>query len=188
MAQLAIRAQAIAELLRIWPALNPAELASSWPAVERALLAIIATREAQSAAVASAYFRQFRIAEGIAGAVTVGPVAVTDEALAAARVSLQVTGPATIARLTALKRPNPERVALVRVAGAVGRHVLNGGRNTVLEAVKRDPRARGWRRRGSGSPCSVCRMLIGRGGVYSADTADFNAHDHCSCYAVPAYS
>lgn len=186
-AQLAIRATAIRELLGIWPALDTNNLRRSWPAVEAALLAVLATREPQSAAIASAYYRQFRVAEGVAGASPAVPVGLTDEAIAAARTSLQVTGPATIARLTTLHRRDASRVALVRVAGALGRHVLNGGRQTVLEAVKRDPRARGWRRRTSGKPCSFCRMLAGRGGVYRADTADFQAHDHCACAAEPAY-
>jgi hypothetical protein len=30
-------------------------------------------------------------------------------------------------------------------------------------------------------------MLIGRGAVYSEATADFAAHDHCKCSAVPAF-
>jgi hypothetical protein len=30
-------------------------------------------------------------------------------------------------------------------------------------------------------------MLAGRGSVYSADTAEFEAHDHCGCSAEPVY-
>ena len=49
-----------------------------------------------------------------------------------------------------------------------------------------DPKARGWQRVGVGE-CDFCSMLIGRGAVYSEATADFLSHDHCHCYAEPAF-
>jgi hypothetical protein len=50
-----------------------------------------------------------------------------------------------------------------------------------------DPKARGWMRVGSGR-CDFCRMLIGRGAVYTESTVDFHAHDHCGCGATPAWA
>jgi hypothetical protein len=38
-----------------------------------------------------------------------------------------------------------------------------------------------------GAGCDFCQMLAGRGEVYSAETADFEAHDHCGCTAEPIY-
>ena len=31
-------------------------------------------------------------------------------------------------------------------------------------------------------------MLAGRGAIYSAETADFSAHDHCACTVAAVYS
>jgi hypothetical protein len=28
-------------------------------------------------------------------------------------------------------------------------------------------------------------MLLGRGGVYTEATADFESHDHCGCWSEP---
>ena len=36
-----------------------------------------------------------------------------------------------------------------------------------------------------GEGCEFCQMLAGRGAVYSAETADFEAHDKCACTPEP---
>jgi hypothetical protein len=56
-----------------------------------------------------------------------------------------------------------------------------------MSSAVADPGASGWQRTGSGTSCTFCRMLIGRGGVYSEATADFASHDHCNCSATPAW-
>lgn len=76
--------------------------------------------------------------------------------------------------------------ALTRANGGLQRIIVNAGRDTVTYSAVLDPSARGWQRAGSGE-CGFCRMLIGRGAVYSEATADFGAHDHCKCVAVPAW-
>jgi hypothetical protein len=73
------------------------------------------------------------------------------------------------------------------VDGGFQRIVADAGRNTVIGSLKEDPRGRGWSRQTSGSACGFCEMLAGRGAVYSADTADFQSHDHCFCVAVPRW-
>lgn len=93
----------------------------------------------------------------------------------------------TTERLAALKRPDPARTALVRVSGAVTRHVLNGARETLHRSVRADRRALGWARATSGAPCSFCAMLASRGPVYGERTGDFQTHDHCSCGLEPVY-
>lgn len=45
-----------------------------------------------------------------------------------------------------------------------------------------------WKRVLSANPCAFCRMLAGRGAVYSEGTASFLSHDHCSCTAEPEFS
>lgn len=186
-AQLALRAVTLRQVLQVWPAFDPEHAARSWPPVENALLAIIGQRRADSASLAAGYFETFRAAERIGG--TAKPVmrAFGAEATARARTSLQVTGYVTAERLTALKHAAPARTALVRVSGAVTRHVLDGGRETLLASVRADRRALGWARATSGDPCSFCAMLASRGPVYAERTGEFQAHDHCACALEPVY-
>lgn len=186
-AQLAVRAVTLRQVLGVWPAFDPQHIATSWPPVENALMAIIGQRRTDSATTAAAYFQSFRAAERIGG--TAAPVVSTFGASAAARAqtSLQVTGFVTTERLTALRYPDPARTALVRVSGAVVRHVLDGGRETLIASVRADRRALGWARATSGNPCSFCAMLASRGPAYGERTGDFQSHDHCACSLEPVY-
>lgn len=186
-AQLAVRTQALRDVLRIWPALDPDRLAASWAPVETALLSAIEHRRGQSATVAAGYFEAFRDAEGIGG-VAPPVIAGFGEATASrATTSLRVTGPATITRLAALHRAAPNQTALVRVSGAVSRHVLEGGRETLLSSIRADRRALGWARSASGNACAFCAMLASRGPVYGQRSGEFQAHDHCGCTLEPVY-
>lgn len=186
-AQLALRAQALRQVLAIWPAFNVEDAARSWPSVEAALLSVIGERRTVSASLAAGYFDAFRRAEGVGGIASPVMARFDAEAVARARTSLQVTGYVTTERLRALKHPAPGAVALVRVSGAATRHVLDGGRETLQESVRRDRRARGWARVTSGNPCSFCEMLASRGAVYTATSGAFQTHDHCGCALEPAY-
>lgn len=70
--------------------------------------------------------------------------------------------------------------------GGTQRRITNFARETVRGSSLSDSRAIGWQREGVGS-CAFCRMLIGRGAVYSKSTVTFASHDHCQCVAVPAF-
>lgn len=70
--------------------------------------------------------------------------------------------------------------------GGVQRRVAQFDRLTIMRSSVADPSARGWARVGAGD-CDFCEMLIGRGAVYTEDTADFQAHDHCGCTAEPEF-
>jgi len=72
------------------------------------------------------------------------------------------------------------------VEGGMQRRIANFSRQTITGSSIADPKAAGWQRVGSGE-CAFCALLIGRGPVYSEDTADFASHDHCNCSAVPAF-
>lgn len=72
------------------------------------------------------------------------------------------------------------------ILGGTQRRIANFARGTVTTASTADPGAHGWQRVGTGE-CDFCEMLLGRGAVYSETTADFAAHDHCKCQAVPAF-
>ena len=76
--------------------------------------------------------------------------------------------------------------ALSLVSGGLVKRVFTGSRDTLTETAYRDPQARGWQRQGRGE-CSFCRMLIGRGLVYTKKSVNFGAHDNCKCVAVPAF-
>lgn len=84
------------------------------------------------------------------------------------------------------KDPGPDQ-ALANLVGVTRRLVLAPARNTIRQNTALDPEAMGWRRVGDGHSCNFCRMLIGRGEVYSPETARFGAHDDCGCLAEPAW-
>jgi|SRR5690625_113607 len=72
------------------------------------------------------------------------------------------------------------------IEGGASRRILNFGRKSIMDSSLADPAADGWQRTGIGE-CQFCEMLISRGAVYSASTADFAPHDNCKCSAVPAF-
>ena len=74
-----------------------------------------------------------------------------------------------------------------RVTGGMQRTIADGARDTLRLATVRDPAAEGWKRLGRGE-CDFCRMLIGRGAVYTAATATFASHDRCRCMAAPVFA
>lgn len=186
-AQLALRALALRQVLEMWPAFDVEDAARSWPAVETMLLGVISERRAVSAALAAGYFEAFRRAEGVRGVARPVIAAFDEGAVARARTSLQVTGYVTTERLRALRHADPGKVALVRVSGAVTRHVLDSGRETLLASVRGDRRARGWSRVTSAEPCEFCAMLASRGAVYTETSGAFQAHDHCGCGVEPTF-
>jgi hypothetical protein len=184
--QLAVRAVTLQQVLRVWPAFDPEQLTESWPTVREGLAAIIQIGRRDSAGLASAYYRSARFEAGIAGEapIVLAPPAPPTQLA----TSLDVVGLYGARRLTALGRDDVADQTLVKVAGAVGRHVLNAGRDTVLKSMQADPRARGWRRVTSGMACSFCSMLASRGAVYGKDSVEFQAHDHCSCSSEPVWT
>lgn len=106
--------------------------------------------------------------------------------------SLVESGPVRVKE--ALRRGDSpvEALTLARneAAATATRHVLNAGRGSVLNTVRRDRQAVGWiRRTRSAKPCAFCAMLAGRGPVYkSRATSGFSAHNGCFCVAEPVYS
>lgn len=183
--QLALRAGTLRQVLRLWPLFDLERLAETWPAFREALATLIAARHADSVGLASSYYRAARLDAGITGTAPIVAAALPPaEQLA---VSLDVVGLFGARRLLAQGRRDVAAQTLVKVSGAVGRHVLNGGRRTLTETIQADPRARGYERVTSGNACGFCEMLAGRGAVYGEASADFEAHDHCACGAEPVF-
>lgn len=124
-----------------------------------------------------------------------GGVRLTPELYAAVleqvATSMQVTGPVAfktaMARLGAGGEPSAAATMAQRLGASSSRLVLAGQRGTIAGAV-RDGKLTGYRRVSDGKPCHFCAMLIGRGAVYSAETADFHAHDGDGCRPEPLYA
>jgi hypothetical protein len=185
--QLALRAVVIAQLLQLWPNFNVAEIDASWERMEPAVMAIVSQGRKVSEALSTVYFRQFREAERVSGVVP--NLTLLDNAWeTAARVSLRVTGPVAAKQLVSMNSTQVAEKTLVRLGGSVVRIVSNGGRDALRNAVKHDRRAIGYARVTALKPCAFCALLASRGPVYkSRESADFEAHDHCSCQVEPVY-
>jgi hypothetical protein len=186
--QLGIRAQALNDFKRLWPLWTPTD-PRSFADLVTATTTLVRAYHPISSGVAASYFTAFRAAEEIDGrAVPVFASAPADAMIAS---SLYATGETATRQAIAAGRPPEDaaQVAFVRTSGAVSRHILNGGRQTILESVQRDEHARGWARITDGDPCAFCLVLASRGAVYKTEqTAEFQAHDHCGCAAEPFYS
>jgi len=73
------------------------------------------------------------------------------------------------------------------VAAKASQYAMDGARNTIIQNSYRDQRAGGWQRVPHGKTCDFCIMLVDRGAVYKKSTANFRAHRHCDCSAVPSW-
>lgn len=106
-------------------------------------------------------------------------------------IDLNIAGPiGQKSKIGKGKTPDEARDAsLVESSGAATRHVLTGGRRSLLTLLQGDPQVKRWIRVTDGDPCYFCAMLASRGPVYlTEDSAGFSAHDHCACTAEPVYS
>lgn len=184
--QLALRAVTLRQLVAIWPAFDISRIDESWPAVQQALTALIWLRNGQSSQLAAGYFQAARRHAGIIG---VAPVVLADlPPVEQVATSLDFVGRVGAKQLVGAGRRDAVAVTLVKVAGTVGRLVLNGGRDTLTASIKADPRSNGYERVTSGNACEFCSMLADRGAVYGEESADFEAHDHCACSAEPVFA
>lgn len=91
----------------------------------------------------------------------------------------------------------PAKAAVMSSAAAY-RHVTDGGRDLIDQAVQHDPTAVGYIRICKDHPCAFCLMLASRGPVYKKDSfkesdvrftgpGKHKVHDACSCMVQPIY-
>ena len=180
--QVRLSAAIALRIRRLWPALDPADLASTWPAGEDGILALVAAGRVRSAEMAAAYLSAYLTAEGHTPGV---PVLVTAIDEARVTTSLRVTGPVSIKQGMArgLSVGQAAQTALGKVAGAATRHVLDAGRETELATALNEGFTR-WSRVADGDPCHFCAMLVSRGPVYLTEASgSFESHDRCGCTA-----
>lgn len=185
--QLVLRRATVAQMARLWPALDWARLDTTYPAFALRVARLVQVNRATSAGLAAAYLRAFRKASGVPG----DAKAVFAEALVADQfsASLRTTSVVALKNAAAAGTARDEALgnALTLTSGAVARLVLNAGRETTTATITADPEASGWQRVLGSGGCPFCRMLAGRGAVYGAASADFASHDHCGCSAEPVY-
>lgn len=80
----------------------------------------------------------------------------------------------------------PEQI-IPFIQDIVQEYALQPGRDTIAQSVLRDPNGRGWQRHTSAGACKFCRVLAGRGGVYTKDSVTFASHGGCGCVAKPSW-
>jgi hypothetical protein len=183
--QLQVRARALRDYLRLWPMWEGDD--ASFAQMAAATVVLVRAFNSLSANLSGSYFQSFRLAEQAPGEAAIrlaGPID-ADKVVA----GLTATGRNAVrdALLAGRSADDARVVALTRTSGSVTRHVLNGGRETILRSVSEDKEARGWARVTDGDPCAFCALLASRGPVYKDITVDFQAHDECGCSAEPVY-
>lgn len=212
-AQAANAAVIAALVARSWEGVNARNLepfAQQWI---NALIPYILMLRMRSAAISSSYLQAFRALET---GVNDGwlPELRADVPEEKIRSSLWVTGPVAgrhkvntsreLNRLVGREISDAEITNLLREAGpqaaaASVRHVTDGGRETVKDAVKNDPRALGYVRVTKDDCCYFCAMLASRGHVFKGDSFSNSdslfsgagvakAHDDCGCTMEPVYT
>lgn len=184
-AQLHLRARALQDYARIWPIWDGDDV--SFGRLTTAASALVTVYRSLSASLAASYFGSYRAAEGAGGAASARLAPSLSREVVVG--TLHVVGrDATLRAIQSGQSPDRAmKTALVRTSGTISRFTLDGGRQTTIASVAADREARGWARVTDGNPCVFCRMLAGRGAVYSEDTADFQGHDHCGCSAAAVY-
>lgn len=189
LAQARLGATVVAAMQAVWPLLDPADLDGSVERWLRASSLIVSGQRSASTRLAGTYVQTFKSLELGATAPAVSLVLAETEPQQAVVTSLVVTGPTSLK--AALRRGTPitvaSPVAQARSAASAMRHVLNGGRDTIVQTVDTDRQAKGWARVVSGSGCAFCAMLASRGPIYKGGSVSFDAHDGCLCGAEPVY-
>jgi hypothetical protein len=186
-AQVALRTRTVAEVARLWPALDLAALDRTYPALLSSVAPLVARNRKTSADLSAGYLREHRKAAGVGGTWDLVLADTVDRERL--ETALRVTSVVAAKRAVAAGQSTDlaMRTALVQAAGSVSRLVLDGGRDTVVETLRATGRVR-YERVTGGSACGFCLMLAGRGAVYlTEDSGGFESHDHCGCTAAPVY-
>lgn len=180
----------VRQVRSLWPLLDPDALDATFSRWLRTITPIVQAQRSASSQLAARYVSTFRTLELGLDAEPFVPALEGPASARALTTSMLVTGPVSIK--SAIGRGIPVaravEVAEARSARAAMRHVLDGGRQTIISSINADPNALGWARATSGKPCHFCAMLASRGAVYkSAARADFRPHDGCSCAPEALY-
>jgi hypothetical protein len=150
-----------------------------WDSISAQVRDEILTGQSALAKLARGYLVQHALAQGV----DLAPILATPDPEQVA-TALRVMGPVAFKTQMAISGSEVQatRVMATQLQGAATRLVLQGSRQTTMRTFSGRSQVAGWRRvAGRSSPCAFCLMLIGRGAVYSRESADFRTHDRCSC-------
>lgn len=177
-----------ADVARIFPLLDVNNLDKSFGGYADAMTRVINARRRVSASLGATYYSSIRVDAIEDDQFT--PVLSDTADSQQVFTSLLVTGPVAIKKAVSSGRDAlaARDAALMATAKSAQRHVINGGRGTILSSVKRDNRSVGWARLTDGKPCAFCSLLASRGPAYKSETtAQFKSHDGCGCTPVPVF-
>jgi hypothetical protein len=162
--------------------IDPLRLDATFPVYLASVSKLLGVGRAQSDALARRYYMR---AASLSGATpdALAEIALSPILAEQVAVSLRVTGVATVKQQVAKGVPleAAQRFGLAATIAASKRIILDGGREMLIEASRRDRNVEGWARITDGSSCAFCAMLVSRGPVYSEKTVSFRSHDRCGC-------
>lgn len=184
--QLLLRRSTVAQVARLWPALDWARLDATYPNFALSVAALVQKNRQTSSGLAASYLRAFRLASGVPGElkiVAAQPLIVDQFATSLRVVSVVAAKKSAAAgKLADLAMAD----ALTETQGAMARLVLNAGRETATLTGAKDDRSPGFRRVLGSAGCDWCRQYIDDE-IHYTDGYDFDAHDHCGCTVEPVY-
>lgn len=177
-----ISARASAAIGAFWSSMiDPAYFSDTWNRFSPIVRGIIDTHYQMSAADAANYYGLSRAVAGFYGATVPGSniasghlAALTDKAGRGSFYRHIDSGKSVEVSSEMARRG---------LMGASVRMVLNGGRNTIKNAVIGDPNAVGWERVLEPNSCAYCSGLAASAGVRKSMDDKFNSHDSCGCLA-----
>lgn len=189
LAQAKLSAQVVADLLKVWPLLDPTDLDATVDRWLTASSAIVAKKHSDSAALAREYLRRFRAVELGTPLAAWTPPPAPAPSTEAIRTSMVVQGPVRIKAAMTVGTPLARAVqAAAGTSSAAGsRHALSGGRDAIVAAAKGDDRAVGIRRVTAAKCCAFCAMLSSRSYATGVDMDEFKVHDGCHCTPETVY-
>lgn len=204
-----------ASMATAWTLIDLHDLAGSLPQYEAAVAALVFKYGQASAVLAQRFYRAERVSVGIPGTFTPKPadpagIVQVQKSIGWATKGLWSPPAAPQPPQTAVaaesaagvpaaagKAAEAAQAAAAEVEasarslsdGVAQKMVVDVGRNTLIDAIEQDRRARGWARQARPDGCSFCAMLSTRGMVYrSEQTASFASHDGCHCVPVPVFA
>lgn len=158
---------------------DPSQLDRTFPAYASAAVPIVLQGRAASTRMARQYYETEAAAHG-RKALAIPSVPGNPEQI---YKSLEATGPVRVKHAMAKgKSLDAANYAGIKgVEGSAKRHTLDGGREFIASAVKKDPVLHAYRISRGARTCSFCKALISRGPVYTVDSVKFRSHDGCDC-------
>lgn len=179
--QAAITALAITAMGNALALIDLADLKTTLPRYRLAVLAITTKYGQASATVAARFYQQERRLAGISG--TYRPIPANPAPMEQVAASLDWA-------TKGLWDDKPDLPAVKTLTNGVAQKlIVDTGRNTLIQAIEQDRRARGWARLPRPTCCHFCALLATRGAVYKSEqAAGFEAHDHDHCVPVPLFA